>query len=208
MPSSQNIRNFLNFDANTLTLTANKYRLGNVVYDDMQGIASSVAGGSALGSLAIRDTGITIPSFQDGADDVLNLIIQFSHSKKLLTDCGSFHLHCYLPNAPVAGQNVIFDHAYTWQNYNGIIPPIASWTTGRTTFTFTNEVQYQLLIIPIIPTIAYPANESVSSMLLIKCTRDATGGGSDTYASDLGLLYSDVHYPIDKWGTNQSSGDI
>ena len=76
MPSSQNIRNFLNFDANTLTLTANKYRLGNVVYDDMQGIASSVAGGSALGSLAIRDTGITIPSFQDGNDDVLNLIIK------------------------------------------------------------------------------------------------------------------------------------
>jgi hypothetical protein len=193
---------------NTLTLTANKYRLGNDVYDDMQGITSSVSGGSALGTLTIRDTGVTIPSFQNIHDDVLHFTVQFSHRKKLLADCGSFHLHCYLPNAPVNGNTLIFDYAYTWLNYDSVIPQLASWTTGTTTYTFTNEVQYQLLIVPIIETIAHPVNESPSSILIVKCTRDSTGVGSDTYNSDLGLIYADVHYPMDKWGTNTSIGDV
>ena len=200
--------NIIDVGADTLTLTANKYRLGSDVYDDMQGITSSVTGGSALGTLALRDTGITIPSFQDGANDVLNVIIQFSHRKKLLANCGSFHLHCYLPNAPANGQTVIFLYAYAWQNHDSVIPAIGSWTTGQKTYTFTNEVQHQLLIIPIIDTIAYPANEDASSILMIKCIRNATGVGSDTYPGDLGLIYSDVHYPIDKWGTNSSVGDV
>ncbi len=158
--------NPFNVSNNTLTLIANKYRLGSDVYDDMQGITSSVTGGSALGTLAIRDTGITIPSFQDANDDVLNVIFQFSHRKKLLANCGSFHLHCYLPNAPVAGNTVIFNYAYTWQNHNGTIPAIASWTTGQTVFTFATEVQYQMLIIPVIADIVYPSNEEASSLLL------------------------------------------
>ena len=75
--------NIIDVGADTLTLTANKYRLGSDVYDDMQGITSSVTGGSALGTLALRDTGITIPSFQDGADDVLNVINELRLSASL-----------------------------------------------------------------------------------------------------------------------------
>jgi len=179
----------------------------NFAYDDMQGNLSSVSGGSALGSLAVRDTGLTIPSFQNNNNDVLFLVNQFSHSKRLNSNAGSFHIHCYLPTAPTAGNTVILDWAYTWQNVFDIIPAFAEWVSGTKTHTFSTEPQFGQFILSVIPELICPVNETASSMLLIKVTRRASGTGRDTYLSDLGIVYADTHYQKNRLGTLQEFQD-
>jgi len=178
-------------------------------HDDMQGIMTTVAGGSALGTLAIRDTGCTMLSFQNANDDVAVQVYQFSHRKKLDTNCDSLHLHYYLPSAPNANDTVIFKWWYTWYNNGDVIPAIANWTTGADkvlTFAGT-EAQYSTGLVSIITNLVHPNNEGYSSILRVKVLRDSTGVGSDTYADDLGIDYFDVHYIVDRNGSLNEASD-
>ena len=178
-------------------------------HDDMQGIMTTVAGGSALGTLAIRDTGCTMLSFQNDNDDIAVQVYQFSHRKKLGTNADSLHLHYYLPSAPSANQTVIFNWWYTWYNNGGVIPAIANWITGSPkilTFTGT-ELQYSTGLVSIITNLVAPTNEAYSSILRVKVLRNSTGGGSDTYDDDLGIDYFDVHYITDRNGSLNEAAD-
>ena len=172
-------------------------------HDDMLGIMSTVASGSALGTLAIRDTGCTMLCFENANDDIAVQIYQFSHKKKLNTNLDSVHLHYYLPSQPGAGQTLRFNYWWTWYNNGEVIPAIGNWNTGATvvhTFTGT-ELAFSTGIITIISDLDYPANEAYSSILRVKVVRDSTGVGSDTYNDDLGIDYFDVHYIVDKQGS-------
>jgi hypothetical protein len=178
-------------------------------HDDQQGIMTTVGGGSALGTLAIRDTGCTMPCFQNGNDDVAVQVYQFSHRKKLNTNLDSVHLHYYLPSAPVAGDTVRLNYWWIWYNNGDVIPAIANWNTGATfvhTFTGT-ESAFSTGIISLITNLAHPANEGYSSMLRVKVIRDSTGGGSDTYNDDLGIDYFDVHFVTDRKGSVNEASD-
>jgi hypothetical protein len=178
-------------------------------HDDMQGIMSTVTGGSALGTLAIRDTGCTMLAFQNNGDDVAVQIYQFTHRKKLNTNLDSVHLHYYLPSAPGAGQTIILNYAWTWYNNGGVVPAIANWNTGQKIHTFTgSEAAYSTGIINVITDLKHPINEQYSSMLRVKVTRDSTGVGSDTYNADLGIDYFDVHFITDRQGSIYEYTDI
>jgi len=178
-------------------------------HDDMQGIMTTVSGGSALGTLAIRDTGCTMLSFQNANDDIAVQVYQFSHRKKLLTNLDSVHLHYYLPSAPSAGQTCIFNWWWIWYNNGDVIPAIANWNTGTAkTLTFAGtEAQYSTGLVNIITNLSYPANEGYSSILRVKVLRDSTGVGSDTYNDDLGIDYFDVHYITDRNGSLNEAND-
>jgi hypothetical protein len=178
-------------------------------HDDMQGIMTTVSGGSALGTINIRDTGCTMLAFQNANDDVAVQIYQFSHRKKLQTNADSVHLHYYLPSAPSAGQTVIFNWWYTWYNNGDVIPAIADWITGAAkVLTFTGaEAQYSTGLVSIITNLVPPANEDYSSMLRVKVVRDSTGVGSDTYNDDLGIDYFDVHFIVDRNGSLTEASD-
>lgn len=172
-------------------------------HDDMQGIMSTVTGGSALGTLAIRDTGCTMLAFQNANDDIAVQVYQFSHRKKLNTNLDSVHLHYYLPSAPTAGQTLRFNYWWIWYNNGDVIPAIANWNTGDTvihTFDGT-EAAFSTGIVGIIRDLQHPENEQYSSLLRVKVIRDSTGVGSDTYNDDLGIDYFDVHYLVDKQGS-------
>jgi hypothetical protein len=131
------------------------------------------------------------------------------HDKALLTNLDSVHVHYYLPNAPSAGNTVYFDTSWTWLNREGAATPvISSWNVVRSTITFTGtEAQYSTGYKPIAINLTYPVNEEYSSMLLVKVVRDSTGVGSDTYSSDLGILYIDCHYQANKLGSNNEASD-
>jgi hypothetical protein len=172
-------------------------------YDDLYGDFTNATGVTALGTITIRDTGFPILAFQNANDDFCYIKFQMSHEKVLGQNIKSCHAHVYLPSAPVAGNTIYWDYSYCYINNNSVIPALSSWTTGRSTYTFTgSEAQYSTIIIPVVSEIVPPANETYSSSLLIKITRDSTGVGSDTYNDDLGILNPpDIHIPQDKLGS-------
>lgn len=188
-------------------LNAKTYRHWET-HDDMQGIVGTAIGASALGTITIRDTGFPILCFQNLNDDVVYFQYQMPHAKKLGTPVDSVHLHCYLPAAPGAGNTLIFNWEWTWYNNGALIPATASWNKDTYTYTFVGtEAQYSTLYIPIITNLAAPANETYSSILLVKITRDSTGPGSDTYNADLGIVYTDAHIIKDRWGSLTEGSD-
>jgi hypothetical protein len=79
--------------------------------------------------------------------------------------------------------------------------------SGTKTHTFSTEPQFGQFILSVIPELICPVNETVSSMLLIKVTRRASGTGRDTYLSDLGIVYADTHYQKNRLGTLQEFTD-
>ena len=171
-------------------------------HDDMQGIMSTVSGGSALDTIAIRDTGSTMLAFGANNNDVAVQIYQFTHRKKLNTPLDGLHLHYFLPTKPNAGDTVIFDYSWIWYNNGDIIPAIADWNTDQKILTFTgNEAQFSTGIVGIIGSMPAPENEQYSSMLRAKVTRLSSGAGSDTYAGSLGIDYFDVHFIAGQQGS-------
>jgi hypothetical protein len=191
-----------------LTQGHNKSERFTASHDDMQCSVETTSTASALGTITVRDSGFQTKSFQNANDDVAFLAFQFSHRKKLATNCDSVHIHTYLPSAPSAGNTVIFDYAYTWYNNMDTIPALSSWSVGRTTYTFTgSEAQYSTPYIPVVTNLTVPANEGYSSILLVKITRDSTGTGSDTYADDLGIMYFDAHFITDRKGSYNEATD-
>ena len=181
---------------------------GHIYHDDIQGIVGTAVGTSALGTITIRDTGFPILAFQNANDDTLYMVYQMPHRKKLGVALDSVHLHCYLPSAPSAGQTVLIDYEYTWYNNDNTIPALVTWIKSTKTHTFTGtELQYSTPIITVIQNLTAPTNETYSSILLVKLTRNSTGVGSDTYNDDLGLVYSDIHVPIDKNGSMNEFND-
>lgn len=194
--------------------------MGNIArlqpnHDDIQCLVATVTSSSALGTLAIRDTGFSIPSFQNANDDIALCTFQMPHRKKLGSALDSIHIHYYLPSAPAAGQTLLFDYAYCWfKNFDTLgALAAATWVKGTQTVTFAGtEAQYSTGLVNVLPnathaTIPAPANEDYSSILLIKITRNSTGGGSDTYPDDLGILYIDAHYITDRTGSASELND-
>jgi hypothetical protein len=178
------------------------------MHDDIQCDVASAAGGSSLGTLAIRDTGFSVGSFQNANDDTAFLSFQMPHKKKLGTAIDSVHIHYYLPTAPTASDTVLIDYAYTWYKNGDTIPAISGWTTGTKTHTFAGtEAQYSTGIISVITNISAPSGETYSTILLVKLTRNSTGIGSDTYAADLGIIYFDAHYVTDRMGSINEISD-
>lgn len=175
----------------------------NVRYNDMQGqVATAPTGASAWLTAQIGATGFFINWLQAGQDDFFQNIFQMSHTKALGTNIKSFHIHYLLSTAPAAGNTVILDYAYTWVNKDAAVPVIGSWTSGTKTITFAGtETALTHYITGIVSDITPPANETYSSLLLFKVTRNSLGVGADTYAGNFGLLYSDCHFETNRLGS-------
>jgi hypothetical protein len=177
-------------------------------HDDQQGFLTNAVGAASMTTITIRDTGFPLLAFANATDDSFYISFQFSHRKKLNTNLDGVHLHAYLPSVPAANQTVLIDYEYTWSNYNGTIPATATWTKATYTHVFTGtEAQYSNILMPVITNIAFPVGESYSSILFCKFTRNSTGGGSDTYADDLGMVQCDAHFMTDRLGSANEATD-
>jgi hypothetical protein len=187
---------------------AYKRRISGDTHDDMQGIVGTASGASSLGTVTIRDTGFPILAFQNANDDVLYMIFQFSHRKKLDTPVDSVHIHYYLPNAPSAGNTVVFNYEWAWVDDGDVVPDTSTWTKSSKTHEFVGtEAQYSTGMIKIITNLSAPASEKYSSILLVKIVRNSTGDGADTYDSDLGMLYCDAHFIVNGNGSINETTD-
>lgn len=178
-------------------------------YDDMLGEVSSAPTGAAQWETAqIGTTGFFINWLQAGQNDFFQQKLQMTHRKSLGSALKSIHLHYILTSNPALNQTIKLNYAYTWVKVGSAIPVIGSWTANTHTITFTgSEVANTHYLEVIVPNVTAPTNETYSSILLIKITRESQGGGSDTYAGNLGLLYMDAHILCDRNGSYNEAGD-
>jgi len=185
------------------------FRVGENNYDDMLGDIRTAASGAAQWQTAqIGDTGFIINWLQDGQNDYAQMTLQMTHRKKLQTSLADFHIHYVLSAAPEEGQTVKIEYAYTWDNIGAAIPAIASWTADTKTLTFTGaELANTHYILSVLEDVAPPANETVSSIFMIKLLRRSQGAPADTYAGNFGLLNVDCHILCDRVGSLNPTSD-
>lgn len=183
----------------------------NIGYDDMR---VSVAEGNRRAGLtyeAYRNTGFWMSFMRHNQDDELHITLQMSHRKRKGVNMGDMHFHLVPMSVPVLGvsDHVYFTYEYTWFNVYGDIPDTGSWVSGTKTWTVPVTGQYEHFVVDILEDIAPPANESYSSIMLLRVTREGTnpldtydvGKSPGTAAANLGILSLDAHVQMDRQGS-------
>lgn len=216
-------------DNNTVTKTANYHPVGTLTgfsgslgcwiefnisqntvfqqprWNDLQGSLTTASGLAALVNQGWRDTGHLLYFSRHDQDDLLCFQFQFPHTWNPGTEI-RYHAHI-APTGTVTG-NSYWTVKYTFANFGDVIPANAGWTTSPTTFQILGTEQYKHIVVPLL-TVTPPAGSVESTLLLVNLVRAGTNV-ADTYSSSSGfgtaqanicLLYTDVHYQVQKTGT-------
>jgi hypothetical protein len=175
----------------------------NKGYTDVFGDINTAPTGAAQWLTAqIGTTGFFINWLQAGQNDFFQMKSQIDHRFSKVTPIADIHLHYTLSSVPAAGNTCILNCAYTWVPIGVTIPLIGAWSTFTHTFNFLGtETALQHNLVTLVSNIAVPANQTYSSLLFFKATRQSNGGGADSYGGNLGLLYLDAHMLADRPGS-------
>jgi hypothetical protein len=146
-------------------------------------------------------TGVYLYWFDPGTEQNVYFDVQMPHGWKEGSDIEP-HVHWVSADtAGASGTDVCWGLEYTWANVNG--------TFGNTTIIYGDEqsngsgetITVDKHYLTDIGTIS-GSGKTISSMLVCRLFRDATGtGGTDDYDDDAGLLEIDFHYEIDTMGS-------
>jgi hypothetical protein len=176
-------------------------------YDDMLGQLRTALTGAAQWNLKqISNTGFIAGFLRNNSGDFYQCTIQVPHRRQLGSVLGDIHAHYVLDTAATAGQEIIFTGKYTWLKVGDTIPADASWTDFGT-MTLTVPVggypQWYYGLFGFATEINPPADEGYGGMLLIKITR-----GNGSYGGEIGILDTDAHSRMDKFGSINRFTDI
>lgn len=180
---------------------------GNFGYDDAQWLVSTALTGSSQWTVSsYRNTGLYLPFFVDGQDDFSQIIIQMPHKKKF-GELKSLHVHG-IPIGNGSG-DIYWSVQYHWFNVGQELPILSNWAAGTTPIYTKQRIesndQYIHKVHTLLSDITFPSlpeiQETASSIFVAKIVRKGTDNDNDTYTSNFGLLYFDIHYEIDKSGT-------
>lgn len=193
-------------------ITAANFRVGieaaSTRWEDLRvALTSTRLGGSKdPGFAKLLDNGSSSQGvfsylFDKNTEEELYFAAQMPHAMKLESD-----IHPHIHWCPVAngseGQTVSWGLEYTWQDIGSVF--------GNTTIIYT-DTHY-----PADATLAAKkhyissftaisgavAGAAVSSILICRLFRDATGaGGTDSYGDDVAALYFDFHVECDTTGS-------
>jgi hypothetical protein len=111
------------------------------------------------------------------------------------------HVH-WIPSADQDGAKVVWGLEYSWQNIDGIFPNTTIiYGSGRIgeQNTITKNRHMLSKFNDIYPT---ASQSGFSSIIMCRLFRDSANTG-DTYSGNCGLLYFDLHYEVDSFGSNQ-----
>jgi hypothetical protein len=178
-------------------------------YTDILGeIATAPTGAAQWLTAQIGVTGFFINWLQAGQNDFFQLKLQIDHRFGKGLNLADLHAHYALSTVPVAGNTIIIDWAYVIVPINQPIPVIGSWASGTATIPLAGtETVNTHYVYNFATNIAPPANQTYSGILFFKATRRSSGGGSDTYGGNFGLLYVDAHGLADRPGSVGATGD-
>lgn len=129
-------------------------------------------------------------------DDKVYFNIQLPHAWE---QGGVFELHIH--NAawtnPVAGDTVVWQLNYNWQNING------TYTTPTTVIVkqpVAGTVQWKHNLTELVR--FNSSGKTLSSILVCSLYRLANSNASDTYTGGMTVLYIDGHYEVDSMGSD------
>ena len=211
VPYLQALHNYLAGDrlavVQTLNVLSRDRMLAAEVWDDLRVAAASVrvpaVGGPDWVQVAdgsAPTTGVYSWAFDDGAEESVYFMAQLPHGYKQGSDI-EFHVH-WVPAANGGPAEVVsWGLEYLWVSIGGVI--------GNTVTSYGNTVYPD-------PGTSLVANKhyvtdvaeidgtgkTISSMLVCRLFRDATGTGlTDSYGDDAILLEADFHYQADSVGS-------
>lgn len=138
-------------------------------------------------------------SFEDGTTDMLYFEVQMPHSWKEGTRIYP-HVHWVGP-ASDASNTVVWNLEYLWVNINSIY---STPTTNVSSNATAPGTAYTHVMTNIPVNGIDGTGKTISSILVCRLSRNATGGG-DTYNSNAFLLAFDIHYEINTVGSRDTS---
>lgn len=148
-------------------------------------------------------TGVFLYWFDKSKEESVYFVCQMPHSWKEGSDI-ECHVH-WTPKASalITPTDVCWGLEYTWQNING--------TFGNTTIIYGDEQnngsgEYMTVDKHYLTELGMitGTGKTLSSMLVCRLFRDATGaGGTDDYGNDAGLMEIDFHYERDSLGSKE-----
>lgn len=174
------------------------FELDSGNYDDMFGeIRSGITGATSWNLSQIRDTGFILGHLRNNSSDLFQTKIQPTHRRQLQSVVADFHIHAYFPTAVAQGKTIVFNVSWVWLLNEALIPDIANWTVLPITWTADKSYpQYSYKVLELTATIQPPANEGYGGEILIKVVR-----GNGTWTGELGIIDSDVHSRMNKFGS-------
>jgi hypothetical protein len=168
-------------------------------YDDCLGqVRSSISGGTLWAIEPITGTIFNIGALRDNSNDFFQLTIQMPHKRKQGSIAADLHAHLVLQTNYTAGQTIVWTGKYVWINPDTTIPPDASWnplTIAPWTWD-TNKTAPYYDIKDFTVNIPAPVGENYGSMVLAYFIR-----GDGTYSGNVGILDSDMHSLMDRFGS-------
>lgn len=182
---------------------------GHQFHKDSFGTLQSVLLGASTWTLRLyRNTQIALPHI--AKNDVFTYVAQLNHDKTLGSPLDGFHIHFIPVDAVAGGEIIAVDYAWGWYTNNDIVPDVLP-NRGTANIALVAGDQYKTKIKNLISTteiipplvapsvMTPPVGEGYSSMFWISCTR--RNDGTDTYASEIALVFGDVHYPTTHLGS-------
>lgn len=191
--------------SDTTSLLVTDYRWDEHVYDstfwdDMIVSALSLAGGVQAPSLRTIKGGIQGLGFNyQTATDIVYGTCQFSHSRKPETDIEA-HFHYTIEAAPSAGDTVVIEFEYIWQDIGDAMPAASDTILCKIPVSDKTAGTHYLYDIG---TISGTGMDGLSSILNFRVSR-LYNNASDTYdnSNAFWILYDvDFHYEIGKPGS-------
>lgn len=200
-PNGISVPGFVTIDENGIVLT-------DTVWDDLRvPVTSTKLGGSKdPGFAKVIDNGsgsqgLFTYLFDAGSEEEIYFACQLPHNWKKETDIKP-HVH-WIPVANgTAGQKVCWGLEYSVKAINGVFGN-STIIYGDTVNPSVSALVAKTHYLTSLTAISMTGITTVSSMLLCRLFRDATGvGGTDSYTDDAALLEIDFHYEIDSLGSN------
>jgi hypothetical protein len=137
--------------------------------------------------------------FDNGTEEELYFACQIPHSYKQGSDIYP-HIHWIPSSTGTSGQKVSWGLEYTWSNVGSIFGN-TNIIYANVTFPADATLIASKHYMTALPTIS-GSGKTISSMLVCRLFRDATGAGAtDSYAADAGLLEIDFHFELDTMGS-------
>ena len=174
-------------------------------YDDCLGqVRSSITGGTQWAQEVITGTNFIVGALRDASTDFFQLTIQMPHKRRQGSIAADIHAHLVLQTNYTAGQTIVWTGKYVWINPGTTIPANASWNTLTIAdWTWpTNITAPYYDIKDFTVNIPAPVGENYGSMVLAYFIR-----GDGTYTGNVGILDSDMHSLMDRFGSKFRFGD-
>jgi hypothetical protein len=165
-------------------------------WDDLRSPASAInpAGSAAAATVDQEDGGLI---FANGAVQTIATWFQMPHAWKEGSDI-YLHVHWHKLATGTMTGTVKWQTKYEWTNIGATRAGFSAFADGSESVPNSNiALKHAMFHFPVIS----GAGKTKSSMICVVLQRLSSGAGADTFGANAKLLEIDIHYQVDKFGS-------